>query len=170
MAEVARQLRPFQDAIDGLRDAVTIIHDWQTGFWSNGSGRPPGFFQMRMREDDERNKLIKDDLQKKDEKLDPVVAYIEEQRILKEHRAQVWKVWGPILKWSGGLLCTGIVGVTTWAFPHLIRVGEVLWDDYLKDHPAVVQKLKTTSTDVPPISTAPKTQDAGIPKSAQKGN
>ena len=56
--EVADQLKPFIDTLKGVRD-------WQYSFWSNGSGRPMGFFQMRMKEDDERNRQLKEDLKNK---------------------------------------------------------------------------------------------------------
>lgn len=47
MIEVAKQIKPIADEVRAARE-------WQLSFWSNGSGRPPGYFQTRVKEDDAR--------------------------------------------------------------------------------------------------------------------
>ena len=49
LAAVTAHMKPWGEILKS-------VHDWQTGFWSNGSGKPLGFFQMRMKADDERRK------------------------------------------------------------------------------------------------------------------
>ena len=51
MDEVSRQMAPMHAILQGLKDAVQEVKTWQFGFWSNGSGRAPGFFQSRIKAD-----------------------------------------------------------------------------------------------------------------------
>jgi hypothetical protein len=127
--EVAEQLKPMAAKIDSM-------HDWQLGFWSNGSGKPEGFFQRRMREDDKRNAMI-DNFVKTAEK-----RQIElEDRVLQ--REKIWQFWKPILKWAGTGFGTAILGLVCWIGPKAAHVGFILWQDYMKSHPDAAQQIKT---------------------------
>jgi hypothetical protein len=156
-AEVNQQLKPFAETLKA-------VHKWQLSFWSNGSNGPLGFFQMRMREDDERNAQIKDDLKKQNDIADRLDDYIKEQKTLKEHREQRWKTWGPIIKWAGGIMGTAIVGLATWLGPKIVKAANVLIDDYLQHHPSVTEQLKNSSNvNDPTLSSQHQQQSAGGP-------
>lgn len=152
MEEVARQLKPFMDTL-------SKVHDWQLSFWSNGSGRPPGFFQSRMKEDDERNRQVKKDLADQNSKLEPVVAYIEDQRALKQHRDERWKFWWPKIQWAIGGFATGLLALTAWLGPHVAHVVDILWQDYERDHPGLSDQIKKANTPVNPAVSSRQTAD-----------
>jgi len=167
VAEVAAQLKPFAKMLDELKVITGELRDWQFGFWSNGSGRPPGFFQSRMKEDDKRRQeedtrhaQVKEDLREQNEKLAPLVAYIEEHRILKEHRDARWVRWWPVIKWVGGGIASCLLGLTIWLAPKVVKVGGILWDEYKKYHPEVTQKIRDIGTG-PAYTANQKPQDAG---------
>jgi hypothetical protein len=152
--EVTKQMKPFADQ-------MKKVHDWQLGFWSNGSGRPPGFFQMRMKEDDERNQQVKEDLAKATAVAARLDDFVNEQRILREHRQARWRFWWPIIKWVGGGLGTTVLGLAVWACAHIAPVVRILWEDYLKYHPGVTQQLKNVSADDNPAVVSEENIQAG---------
>jgi hypothetical protein len=136
MAEVASQLKPFGDKIDAM-------HDWQLGFWSNGSGRPVGFFQRRMKEDDERNiRVITyiDNAEKRQAESE-TRKKVEEER--QQAREAAWRKWSPVVKWVGGILSTLVIAAAVWLGSKVVLVAEILWQDYEHNHPGVSQQLKT---------------------------
>lgn len=135
MEEVSEQLKPF-------KDMLKAVHDWQYSFWSNGSNRPPGFFQMRMKQDDERNRQLKDDLKVQTEVSKEIADFIREEKFRKEQREKSWVFWLPIIKWGGTALGTGILAVLTWIGSQSLPFFRFLWEDYLRYHPAMVEKLK----------------------------
>lgn len=157
MEEVAKQLKPFLDTL-------TRVHDWQLSFWSNGSGRPPGFFQSRMKDDDERNARVKKDLADQNSKLEPVVAYIEDQRALKQHRDERWKFWWPKIQWAIGGIATGLLALVAWLGPHVAHVVDILWRDYEHYHPGLSDEIKKADTRIDPaVSSRQNPQDAATP-------
>ena len=156
--EVAKQMKPFVETLNK-------IHDWQLSFWSNGSGRPPGFFQSRMKEDDERNAQVKKDLADQNSKLEPVVAYIEDQRALKQHRDERWKFWWPKIQWAIGGLATGLLALTAWIGPHVAHIVGILWQNYEHYHPGLSEQIKKADTQTKPAlqSQQVKTQEIAAP-------
>lgn len=157
VAEVAKQLKPFLDML-------TRAHDWQLSFWSNGSDRPPGFFQSRMKEDDERNRQVKKDLADQNSKLEPIVAFINEQRILKEHRSRRWKFWWPKIQWALGGFATSLLALVAWLGPHVVHVVDILWQDYEHYHPGLSDQIKKAYTGInPAVSSGQKPQETAAP-------
>jgi hypothetical protein len=136
MAEVSSQLKPFSERLSEM-------HDWQLGFWSNGSGRPAGFFQRRMKEDDERNTRVINfiDNAEQRQREQETRKKLEEER--QQARAETWKKWAPFVKWASGILATLIVAFSLWIVPKMVAVVEILWKDYLNTHPGVTQQIKT---------------------------
>jgi hypothetical protein len=128
------------------------MHDWQLGFWSNGSGKPPGFFQMRMKEDDARNRRVEE-----------YIELAETRQIEKEDRVKQrekrWGFWKPIVGWVVTGFMGGLVTFSIWFVPRAFHVIDVLWHDYERYHPAVRQQLNTG--EALPQSSRP--QDARIP-------
>jgi hypothetical protein len=136
VAEVASQLKPFLDTL-------TKVHDWQISFWSNGNkDLPKGFFQRRMEDDDIRNAQIKADLKKQTEVADELVDYVKQQKFIAEHREKRWKFWWPKIQWALGGLASVILALGAWLGPRAVHVGVILWQDYLKYHPAVSEQIK----------------------------
>lgn len=167
MDEVAIQLKSFSETLEGVRE-------WQLAFWSNGVGKVPGFFQTRMKEDDkrreeedERHAQVKEDLKEQNEKLAPVVSYIEEQRILREHRKKRWEFWRPILWKVGGSVAGAFVALVIWAAPKVTHISIVLWEDYLKYHPEVTEQLKSVDKQPSPGIQLPQAQPVQPSEPAQ---
>ena len=156
--EVAKQMKPFVETLNK-------IHDWQLSFWSNGSGRPPGFFQGRMKQDDERNAQVKKDVADQNSKLEPVVAFINEQRILKEHRSRRWKFWWPKIQWALGGFATSLLALVAWLGPHVANVINILWQDYERYHPGLSEQIKKAYTQTKPAlqSQQVKAQETAAP-------
>lgn len=146
MAEVTRQVKPFAEALQAL-------HEWQLAFWSNGSGRVPGFFQRRMQEDDRRNKEIDlrhgeilQEVNKLTDHKQAVDAFIVELRLAREFRERreseaktrrnfwILKVGVPVV--------VGVLGLLGVLARQAAPVVKILWDDYLHAHPVVTEQLR----------------------------
>jgi hypothetical protein len=172
LAAVTAHMKPWGEMLKSL-------HDWQIGFWSNGSGKPLGFFQMRMREDDARHKLLLDYQEKQTKELErqAVIAdklddFIKAEAVRKEeeekHRKTVEKRWSilwSVVKWGGPAVVTAFLALCAWLGPHLFRVTRILVEDYLHYHPSVTERLKDSSrTDDSGVQShqqAPQTSDSG---------
>ncbi len=135
MAEVSKQLKP--------------IHDWMLGFWSNGSGRPPGYFQMRVKADDERYERLAKEAATQSKALNVMADFIKtsqtRQREAEERqreREERIRFWMPIAKWVLGGIASLLLGLAIWAYHAVAPVVGVLWHDYLQTHPMVVQQLR----------------------------
>jgi hypothetical protein len=150
MAEVTKQMGPVQDPLKKL-------HEWQLGFWSNGSkDRPKGFFQMRIEADDRRYQEMVDEVSKLSDHKASVDAFIIELRLAREFREKREKeakdrrnFW--ILK-VGVPVIVGILGLLGVAIKQAAPVIEILWKDYLKAHPAVSEQLKTSVSSDPALA------------------
>lgn len=155
VAEIASQIKPFSDMLKAM-------HDWQLGFWSNGSGQPEGFFQRRMREDDARNVKVMDfintaqirqieaETRKKIEEENELEA--AKIRAVRDKRLAPWRklAWG-----AASLVLAGALGLT-------VRVIKIIAQDYLESHPRVTEQLKTVvSTTDTGVQSKEKPQDAG---------
>lgn len=149
VSEVAAQMKP-------VMAEIAKVHDWQTGWWANGSGKPPGFFQMWMAEDEKRNVVV-DDFIKTAQK-----RQIEDEDRTKQREAR-WNFWWPIIKWVGGGAATALLALVCWLGPKAVHVGIILTQDYLKTHPEAAQKINSASASSGAIQSTQKSQDAGLP-------
>jgi hypothetical protein len=146
MAEVSRQMGPVQEVLKKL-------HEWQLAFWSNGSGRPPGFFQTRIKEDDRRYSEMLDEVSKLTDHKAAVDAFIIELRLAREFREKrededkqrrkmywglVWKIGGPI--------GTGLLALLSWGAAKATPVIKILIDDYLQAHPHAMEQIKNSAS------------------------
>ena len=138
MNEVSAQIKP--------------LHDWMLSFWSNGSGRPPGFFQMRVKADDERYERLAAEQRKTVESLETVTDFVrtfntrqKEQEDRQKEKEKRLAFWWPIAKWVlGGIVAAGL-GLGSWAITRIEPVLKILWEDYIKAHPVVMEKMKNLS-------------------------
>jgi hypothetical protein len=156
MDEVSKQLKP--------------IHEWQLSFWSNGSGRPPGFFQMRVKADDERYDRMALEQKKTVDSLGEVTDFVKNYRQRREERERRWKFWAPIMKRVLIGAATVLITLAGWAFSRIEPIVKILWEDYLRAHPMVIQKMKTISvnTSEPVYAGRQKPpQDADLPAEYQ---
>jgi Fe2+ transport system protein B len=156
-AEVAKQNRP--------------ILDWMHGFWSNGSGKPLGFFQMRILQDDERFRTrvkadderyqrLEQETKSQSETLETLKDFMFEQKLSREAREKAEKkaeeerkeseqkkkeriarYWS-IAKWAAPVIGSIIVTLAAWIYSAAAPVLKILWEDYLKAHPIVSEQLK----------------------------
>jgi hypothetical protein len=148
VSEVVSQMKPFADDLKACRE-------WQLSFWSNGVGKVPGFFQLRMQQDDARNAIVTDYIRTAQKRQ-------REEEFRKRDRDAQWRFWWPIIKWVGGGLATTFLALAMWLGPKIIRVGTALVEDYLKSHPALTEKLKTGDAQHEPVLSWEKPpQDAG---------
>jgi hypothetical protein len=148
--EVAEQLKPMNLKLEAM-------HDWQLGFWSNGSGRPEGFFQRRMKEDDKRNTMLEDFVKTAQQRQ-------IESEARKLQREKIWQFWKPILKWAGGGLSTALIALTCWLGPKVVNIAIIIYGELEKTHPAMTEKIKTVDAQPNPgVSSNHKPQDAMQP-------
>lgn len=145
MAEVAKQVKP--------------LHDWMLAFWSNGSDRPPGFFQMRIKADDDRyNRLAEAQAERNEvqkgqagalKDLQEFVVYYKAKQKAEEDRKDAFhkrvRFWLPIVKWVGGGIFALLVIIGGWAVHRTAAVAKFLWEDYLHTHPVVTQQIQNLS-------------------------
>lgn len=153
MAEVARQLKPFHEMLTRFQECMEELQDWQLGFWSNGSGKPPGFFQMRIKADDERYLRLEKETEKQSATLEKLDDYIntavirqKESEDRKKDKEERLAFWMPYVKWIAGTVGTGIVGLSIWGFHTFRPVVYILWEDYLRAHPTVTEQLRNVPT------------------------
>lgn len=142
LKEVSKQVQP--------------LHDWQLAFWSNGSGRPPGYFQMRVDADDKRYKRLEEEtvaqsevLKRLDTNMLDIASEKKAEVERKARRAARIAFWLPIVKWVAGGVLTAALALGGWAFSKVEPVIKILWEDYLEYHPAVKQKVKSLSVIAP---------------------
>jgi hypothetical protein len=169
--EVNKQLGPTHALLRSLGDSVSKVESWQLSFWSNGSGRPPGFFQTRMKQDDERFATLKQENEAQSALLEDVKTYMTESRTVRIERekgekerderrktywALAWKIGAPI--------ATSLLGLLTWAAAKALPVVKILWEDYLRAHPAVSERLKDSAQRAPVLSYYRQHQESGMPQ------
>jgi len=143
MEEVSKQIGP--------------LHEWQLAFWSNGSGRPLGYFQMRVKADDERFGRLADETKEQSEILRELKENMQvialEKKVdlaLKEERTKKLAKRWPIIKWALGIIGTAALTLGGWTIHKVEPVLEILlkdfWSDYQKAHPISSEKIKNLST------------------------
>ena len=138
VAEIAAQLEP-------MHEDLKSVHEWQLAFWSNGSGRPEGFFQRRMREDDERNEVVLDFIrteQQRQLESETRKKVAEEEEAAREAR---WKKRAPYVKWVAGILASLLAVMISAGVVKMVNYGKIWLDEYLKSHPSLTERLKTAS-------------------------
>jgi len=158
MAEVSRQLEPTHTLLQQLKE-------WQLAFWSNGSGRPPGFIQNRIISEDQRYREIADEVKTLTDHKSTVDSFIVELRLAREFREKrekeakdrrnfwIVKVALPVT--------LGILSLLGLAIKQTAPVIQILWEDYLKAHPEVTERIKNISQDNPePFYAVDKKQSA----------
>lgn len=149
--------------VDEITKHLKPMHDWMLGFWSNGSGRPPGFFQMRVKQDDERYERLASETADQSKVLSKVDAYVTEEMTLRKHRAERWKFWWPKIQWLLGGVGIVLLAIVGWVGPHAVKVVDILWQDYLRYHPGLSTDLKkAASSNQQPVSERTP-QDAATP-------
>lgn len=136
--EVSKQIQP--------------LHEWMLGFWSNGSGRPPGFFQMRIKADDDRFERLRKEtetqsevLKRLDANMQEIAAQKKAEDERKERMAKRIAFWLPILRLVGSGILAVLLALVGWLGPKAVRIVDVLWEDYMKAHPITEQKIKNIS-------------------------
>ena len=159
--EIKRQNEP-------MHDILRKLHEWQLSFWSNGSGRVPGFFQNRMKTDDDRYHALKEETSSQSILLEDVKTFMTEIRTIREERtkaeaerqkrhARYWTV----AKVVGGLLVSALL----WGAKETYPVVKILVDDYLRAHPYVTEQLKNRAMSVPDSVYAERQKSADLPQS-----
>lgn len=142
MAEVNRQMEP-------IKDMLAELHDWQLAFWSNGSGRVPGFFQRRIQDDDRWRETVEDHKSKVDTLIGDLCKAREfrekreeEEKERKQKRREFWMG----IFWKAGLpFILFVVSAAAAGVVKAAPVIKILWDDYLRAHPQVTERLKNTA-------------------------
>jgi hypothetical protein len=128
--EIQAHLSPIQQALGSF-------DSWRLRLW-NDNGGPPGYFQTRKIEDDERNEKVMDF-------IDTAQKRQIESEDRKKQSEKRWQFWWPIIKWVGGGIATAILGLACWLVPKVVAMEIIVWQDYLKYHPAVTEQLKNVS-------------------------
>jgi hypothetical protein len=141
-------LKPIQDKLAGhdlvlakQDKALALAHEWQLSLFANGSGRPPGFFDVRVKADDAWRKEIREKLEKQEE----LGVHVEEMRKLlaaqlarsEEKKARNSKVaW-----WFAGVTGSVLSAALIFAGSQLYKVASIMWDSYRKVDPTAVKRL-----------------------------
>ena len=149
MDEVARQLKP-------THSLLTALHEWQLSFWSNGSGRPEGFFQGRIKSDDLRYRRLEEETKEQSNTLEELKDFMLEQRITREERVLAEKEkaerhvrYWTFGKWALGIIGPALIAVLTWIAHEASPVLRILWEDYLRAHPVVTERLRNHAESEP---------------------
>jgi hypothetical protein len=149
MAEVNKQIEP-------VKKLLTELHEWQLAFWANGSGRVPGFFQRRIQDDDRWRATVDDHKTK----VDTLIYDLCKAREFREKREEEEKVqrqkrhdfWISIF-WKVGLpIALGICSIVGTGIVKATPIIKILWEDYLRAHPAVTQQMKNITTVSPDVA------------------
>ena len=138
MEEITRQMEPTHTLLQTLKE-------WQLAFWSNGSGRPPGFFQSRIQHDDDRYGRLKTESEAQSVVLGDVKSYMIEQRAVRveRERADTDRQKRHARYWMIGKIAAGLLGTAlAWGAKEAYPVVKILIEDYLHSHPYVSEKLK----------------------------
>lgn len=127
---------------------ISPLREWMYAFYSNGDKtRPPGFFQMRIKADDERYEHLMDVQSDQTNALKEVASYVEDQKLrqkIDQERKAKWekriKFWLPIVKIVVPAMLGGALTLGTWGLAKAIPVMRSLWGDYLRSHPSLMDK------------------------------
>ena len=144
--EVHSQLTPLKATVDRLDRTVRSLY-------SNGSGGPPGYLEKARDEDNEWKTELKELVKSHSAQLAETSDFVKthntrdkEEQERKRHSEERFKFWAPkiykaVIGAILGLISTGII-----ACQKLEPVVQIIWRDYLKDHPDAAQSLKNVSS------------------------
>lgn len=153
MDEVAKQLSPLSRKIES-------IDRWKLSLWSNGSGGPPGYLEQARKEDDERYERLFsniEDLGKHKSTVERFLILFEEREQQRKERIDRWKG----IFWKiGAPIGAALLSVAGWLAHQSAPVIKILWDDYIRNHPQIMQQMKQVSQAPHPDYA----DDAAIPK------
>jgi len=138
--EVHNQVGPLKSTVDRLDRTVRSLY-------SNGSGGPPGFLEVAREEDKKRQGELDgklDDLLEYKNKMEVFIAVSKERDEVREKRRKM--LWGLLWK-IGGPIGVAIISILGWIYHASLPVIQILWQDYLHAHPAVMHELKNLSQD-----------------------
>lgn len=162
--EVARQLSPLRKAQDLIKSRVESIDRWKLSLWSDGTGGPPGFLETARAEDDKRYERLfgtMDSVKEKQTAIDIFIGILKER---DERREKNKKLAISLLKWVGTPVGALLATLMALVGHQAVKVGKILWEDYLQAHPKVVLQMQSTSqTDPAAPVKVPQKQDATIP-------
>lgn len=164
--EVNSQLNPLKETVDRLDKTVRSLY-------RNGSGGPPGYLETARAEDNEWKEKLLAVVEKHSEQLDQTEDFVTTYNALQEflhtqteRRQKFIKFWAPkIWKVGASLAVSGMIGCGT-LLHKAMPVMQILWEDYLRAHPAAATQLKNVTTNQQGKYYAEKQQqqqDAGNP-------
>lgn len=168
--EVKRQVEPTHTLLQGLKQEAQEGKEWRLSFWSNGSGRPPGYFQNRVKSDDERYTALDGKTEAQSVILDEVKCYMIEQRAVRveRERAEAERRKRHARYWTvAKVVATALLGLAGWIATKAIPVAKILIEDYLKEHPYVSEHLKNRSSNDPDPRYADR-QQSDLPTTYQR--
>lgn len=139
-SEVESKMLPLTQKVDKIDRRLL-------GLWSNGSGGPPGYLETARDEDkrrqdqlDEALKEIRSTQLQTARSVDLITDRDQQKAIRrKKYIGLLWKIGGPI--------GAALLSLLAWGWHEVAPVFKVLWEDYLKAHPAVSIRLQQMSQD-----------------------
>jgi hypothetical protein len=130
MDEVTRQVTPMQRLLQN-------VQEWQLSFWSNGSGKPPGFFQNRMKTDDDRFRALKEETENQSVLLEDMKAFMTEMRTRRDERDRR----DVRHRWLIGILVTIGLAIAGGIYSQFVPAIKAIMEDYYQRHPkAMIQR------------------------------
>lgn len=162
MEEVARQLQPTHTLLEKL-------DRWRNSLWSNGSGGPPGYLEVARAEDKTRFADLARRMGEIEDHKDVVNEFMTEIRTVRAERQKQEiaakaaeekrdldrkALREKLLKigWKVAVVALGLLGsLATWAYREAAPVVRVLWEEYLRAHPAVVHRMQNISENPTPV-------------------
>lgn len=131
-------------------------------FYSNGSGGPPGALEIWREEDNKRFETLFATAEESKELAITVKDFIKDE--LKRREARKQRIASAIAasKVLLPIIGSALLAVAGFLYHAAAPVVKVLWEEYLKAHPSVSQRLNTVSQFDPQTARA---QDAGLPSS-----
>jgi hypothetical protein len=169
MDEIDRQLKPTHSLLEELKKQGKENHEWMLGFWANGSLRPEGFFQSRIKADDLRYKRLEDETKDQSTTLETLKAFMIEQKLTRVGRELAEKEkeerharYFTFAKWLLGVIGPVLLAAAGWLAHEASPVIKVLWEEYLKAHPVVTERLRDHVSYEPSL-TSTQPQDAKNP-------
>lgn len=139
---------------------LNSTHKLLLSLWSNGSGGPPGFLENAHKENTERFKSLDrrmDTFDVHKDTVDTLIAvYTDRRQHIEVRNALLLK----FAKWAVPITLGAMLSITTWGIHKAVPIVQILWEDYLREHPSVEHQMKNVSQS-PKGTTA---SDAGLPQ------
>jgi hypothetical protein len=167
MLEVHSQLGPLKTEVQNVSRTVRSLY-------SNGSGGPPGYLETARAEDQQWKTELKEVVAQHGDQLTEIADYVkthnqqdvehQNRQREKEERFKFWVPWA--WKIAAGFVAS-VVALSTWGCHTILPIANVLWQEYLKEHPITATELKKVSVNQPDPGLESKSnsrQDVGIPR------